>query len=408
MYNLLRAKTSGLAEEIVSFAQTLIRTPSLSLQEEAAAEITERHLLRIGYDKVFRDDFGNVVAILFGREATPVVLLNSHLDTVSGDIEDSWRESPTGGTIADGKLLGLGAADCKGGLAAQAYVGLLLKRSLLPLRGTLIFTATTAEENGRSVGMRGLMEKTLPELGLRPDYVVLGEPTNLGLYYGHDGWVDVDIRVEGQNQRMVDDAAQAVLRGLRAEATPVAEAPCLQTVSEPRFENVGGLRRAVVGFGRRLETSEDAGRVVGRIRNEAALAVKTVGAAVAVQAEVREETQRLYTGRTTIVRSVVNAWATDPFHPLLERSRQCLFAAGCQVRPARWRLGLLGMGTAGSVLTHEYHLPVVGYGPGDEEAAHRPNEAVETAKIVETTYGTTAIVHGLIGVPVVGWTTDEI
>ena len=49
-------------------------------------------------------------------------------------------------------------------------------------------------ENGASIGVRGLIEQTLPELKLKPDYAILGEPTGLGLYYGHDGWIEVDLQ----------------------------------------------------------------------------------------------------------------------------------------------------------------------------------------------------------------------
>ena len=83
---------------------------------------------------------------------------------------------------------------------------------MLPLKGTLIFCATVAEENGRSVGVRGLLDSTLPSLELKPDYVVLGEPTDLQLFYGHDGWVKLDIRVAGENEFHVDDAAMAIYR----------------------------------------------------------------------------------------------------------------------------------------------------------------------------------------------------
>ena len=76
----------------------------------------------------------------------------------------------------------------QGSLAAQAYAGPLLKQCLSPLRDNLVVSATVAEENGASVGMHTLIERTLSKLGMRPTVVILGEPTGLGLYYGHDGW----------------------------------------------------------------------------------------------------------------------------------------------------------------------------------------------------------------------------
>ena len=129
---------------------------------------------------------------------------------------------------------------------------------------------------------------------------------------------------------------------------------------------------------------------------------------VAVEVIVREEVQRLYTGTTTSVRYITNAWSIDPFDQLMEQSRHALLAAGCEVRPGKWQLGRLGMGTAGGVLTKDYSVPTIGYGPGTEEEAHNINESVKVDNIGEAVYGTAAIVHSLIGVPVFGWTSDDI
>src|SRR5690606_19117581 len=145
-----------------------------------------------GYNEVFRDEFGNVVGILYGREGDPTIVLNSHMDTVREDCLGKWTDDPYGAVIRDGKLIGLGAADCKGGLAAQVAAGPILRGRLLPLRGNVVVAATVAEENGASVGTRGVLGKTLPGVELHPQAVILGEPTSLGRYYGHDGGVELE------------------------------------------------------------------------------------------------------------------------------------------------------------------------------------------------------------------------
>ena len=165
MYRLLRAKNSGLKGAVIDFAKELVQTPSTSLQESDVADRVERQMKEIGYDKVFRDDAGNVVGILFGQEAEPTVLLCSHMDTVPPGSEAAWHDSPYSGKIDSGRLHGRGAADCKAGLAAQVFAGALLKRSLLPLRGTLVVAATVAEENGLSVGVPRPSQEDTPRAG---------------------------------------------------------------------------------------------------------------------------------------------------------------------------------------------------------------------------------------------------
>jgi acetylornithine deacetylase/succinyl-diaminopimelate desuccinylase-like protein len=406
MYTLLRRKNQGLKDDVLEFTRDLVRTPSESLAEGELASTVETRMKEVGWDKVFRDDAGNVVGVMLGLEAQPTVLLNCHMDTVAHDQEGEWGESPYSGRMEGAWIHGLGAADCKGGLAAQIYAGALLKRSLLPLRGNIVMAATAAEENGLSIGVRALIEKTLPELDLKPDFAILGEPTGLGLYYGHDGWLEMEIRVEGANPFHVDDAARAIVDDFRSGDGGDADSES-QSSRRPRFEETGGLRRATIMVNRRLHADEDAASVVGQTRRAAIVAAQSSGS-VAVEVLVRQDNQKLYTGQTTLVKHVTHSWTTDPFHPFLERARQSLSAAGCQARPGKWQLGRLGMGTAGSVLMGEFGVATIGYGPGEETFAHTTSERVDSAKIVEAVYGTAAIAHGLVGIPTYGWTSDEI
>lgn len=405
MYTLLRGKTEGLRDQVTHFAQELIRIPSRSLDENELAARVEQELRALGYDEVLRDDAGNVVGILSGRELEPTVLLNCHMDTVGPADEEprTGTDSVYSGHLDDGYLYGLGAADCKGGLAAQVYAGALLKRSQLPLRGNVIVAATVAEENGCSIGMRALLERTLPSLNLKPSFAILGEPTGLGLYYGHDGWIEVNIKVEGTNPFCVDDATQSVFNDYSNRAEGQSDTVALH---RPYFENGHGFRRATIRMDRKIGPTDKVEAVLSQIKHDAQQSCSA--SAVAVGVAVREEHQTLYNGRTTSVRRVTHSWSTDPFSPLIERTRQALAAADCVVQPGKWTLGRMGMGTAGSVLTHDFQIPTIGYGPGLETMAHAPNERVEVQKIVEAVYGTAAIVHGLAGVPIFGWTSDDI
>ena len=402
MYNLLRSKNEGARDQMVAFAQDLVRTPSPSLGESDVAGLVEEQMRAMGFDEVVQDDAGNVIGVLFGRDGSHTVLLNSHMDTVAAGDGSAWSEPPHSGSIRDGRLYGVGSGDCKGGLAAQVFAAGLLKRSLLPLLGNVVVAATVAEEYGRSAGVRRLLDATLPSMLLKPTYAILGEPTRLGLYYGHDGWAEINVQVEGANPFLVDDAATAVFREFdarRAEGRLAAHCP--------RFEDLGRGRCATIQLDRRLSPTETVAEALEESRRDASLMVSAAGA-VAVRAEVRRETQTFYTGRATAVRHVTHAWSTDPFHPLMERARHALDAAGCEVRPGKWELGRLGMGTAGGVMVKEFGLPAIGYGPGQEERVHSPNELVEIDDIVEAAYGTAAIVHSLVGAPVFGWTSEDV
>lgn len=408
MYTILRDKNEGLSDETVAFAQALVKTPSPSLGEARVADLVHERMVALGYDRVHRDEAGNVVGVLLGFEAAPTVILNSHMDTVGMPDLAAGQVRHPDGAIEDGRLWGSGAADCKGGLAAQVYAGALLRRSLLPLRGNLVVAATVAEENGRSVGVRHLLQRTLPDLGLTPDYAVLGEPTGLNLYHGHDGWIEATIRVESADPFTLDDAARSICHDLTGERPGRTSREAMPwVVGQPVFEDGGGTRRALIRVSKRLLPGEAEEGALSALRHDARM-MTSPAATLAVNVAVAEDEQHLYTGRTMVVRHVSNAWTTDPFCPLVSRARQALAAAGCTARTGRWELGRLGMGTAGSLFLGEFDVPTIGYGPGEEGQAHTADEHVATANLVEAVYGTAAMVYGLIGIPVCGWSADEI
>ena len=104
----------------------------------------------LGYDRVLTDEYGNVVGLLLGRKGQSTVLLSTHMDTAEPGDAAHWQDSPYVGAVRDDVLHGLGASDCKAGLAAQIYAGALLRRALLPLQGNIVVAATVSEEQGEA------------------------------------------------------------------------------------------------------------------------------------------------------------------------------------------------------------------------------------------------------------------
>lgn len=407
MYTLLRDHAKDITDKAASFTSDLVKTSSISSNERKIVKLVEKKMKELGYDKVIVDDVGNVFGIIYGYESQPTILLNSHLDTVNPEIVDSkWVSSPFSGEIKDGKIYGVGSADCKGGLAMQIYAAhMLVHRAFIPLRGNIIVAATVSEENGLSLGVQHLLSKTLPEMKMKVDYVVLGEPTNLGLYYGHDGWAEFTLGMDSPNPNFLQKAANLIFKNL-SDASTVNTAPGfleLMNVKKPVFDS--NCKDAKIIFNRRLFANEDADTLIENMK-ELTLQNLEENDNLNLKIKLREEIQKLDNGETIQVRYLSNAWETDPFSPLMDRARQALGAAGCKTQPGKWRLPRIGMGTAGSVISKKFKIPTIGYGPGNEEVAHTSHEYVEVEKITEGILGTASILHNLVGIPVFGWTTD--
>lgn len=405
MYQMLREKQKWMVKDAVGFASRLISTPSASLREEKAALMVEKEMQKLGYDKVFRDGAGNVIGIIYGRENQSNVLLTSHLDTIDPTDEKGWTADPYAGNISDGKIFGIGSSDCKGGLAAQIYAGALLKRSLLPMKGNLIVAAVVAEENGLSLGTRYLLSETMPSLSIQPNFAIMGEPTNLGVYLGHDGWMEVDVNLQSTNAFEIEDAVGVIEEQL-AEAFAGKEFR-QSAIDKSYFKSLNQDKQTVIRYRSKLHSGDNPDQILENIQKRASMATGSTGN-IFVDASLKKENHEFYTGKPAAALYFSKAWSSDTYHPLIEKARQSLNASGCQAKFGRWKLNKPGMGTSGGVMLNEFKIPVIGYGPGLEDMAHTPNESVEVDKIKEAVYGTAVMVHGIAGVPVYGWTMDEI
>jgi len=183
--------------ELIDFTRNLIRTPSLTAQEENVARMVADMMTRLGYDEVSIDDRYNVLGKLNGSGEGKSILLNGHTDHVtvgampdpySGDIRD-------GDTMNyDGKIIwGRGASDMKSGVAAMVMAAGAVRRQNISLKGDVLVLANAQEEPGRGDGILPLLEQT----GLRADMAINCEPSDLGIRIGQTGRMDIKVTARG-------------------------------------------------------------------------------------------------------------------------------------------------------------------------------------------------------------------
>ncbi len=404
MYRQLRQALDNVKQDVVKATERLIRTPSTSLSEAEVAKFVENMLHKLGYNMVFSDDVGNVVGVLIQGDAEPTILLNSHMDTVEPRSDRPWTRAPFGADIEDGKMFGVGAADCKSGLVAQMFAGHILNQTTLPLKGNLVFAATVAQENGCGAGLKHLLDVTLPQIDLKPTIAILGEPTGLNLCYGHDGFVDVDIRVECPMQAAVEEAANLILASLQCgpgKLDVAKDGRVVMSAQRPQFGVSKRGYRATVPVSRRLYPGENAGGFIAWMQRRASAVTSSIPD-ISVDVRAHQEPQRLYTGKVRDLPRLGMPWSVDPFEPLVDRARESLLAAGCPCSPTTWRLDELGMGTGGGNLVCDHGIPTLGFGPGEEAQAHRADEYVSVENLFCAVYGTAVLAQRFIGAPVIG------
>lgn len=396
MYRALREDAERLADQVVSFTRELIQTPSLSLHEEKVAAKIRDCMRDLDFDLVFIDDAGNVVGMLTGGDPSQTLLLHTHMDTSNLGPLDEWSHPPLGAETSGGRIFGLGAADGKAAIASQVFASHLVARTLAPPTTNLLVVATVAGECGCSVGTRFLADSTLPRIGVKPRFCVLGEPTGLDVGIGHDGWARIDFDVHAPSREAATCAAEIVSRELRqhCETGGVRHGrPVMTACAACSEESVDGWRSRVQVL-RRVFPGEAVSDILHCLECHVSSELRGLRC-VELQVQVHREQQVLYTGRQATVSIAAAPWSTSLAHPLVDRARESLLAAGLPWNPRMWGGARLGMATAGSVLSVDFGVPSICFGPGDESEVGAPDESVAMSEVALAVSGLAALAYGL-------------
>jgi putative selenium metabolism hydrolase len=370
-------------EACTAFLRQLVQTPSPSGQEAAVARLVAAEMLACGLVGVHTDRIGNVIG-RYGRSGGPILLLNAHMDTVGIGDPEAWKHDPYGAEIVEGWLYGRGSADMKGALAAMVYGVALLAQHQVELPGEVVVAAVVQEEPTEGMAMRVLVN----EEGLRPDWVILGEPTNLQLARGHRGRMELRVTVQGRGAHASApergenalSAAARLIFGLEMLSANLMSDPVLgkATLAVTGLTTVASSRNAIpercdLVIDRRLTLGETATRALAEI--EAVIRREGLRATVSINTY----TSTSYTGYPTEGLDLYPAWLLPENHPLLQTSLSALERRFGR-RPAliTWPFSTDGAFTMG-----EAAIPTIGFGPGDPRVAHTADEAIRLADVHE-------------------------
>ena len=209
------AQVDAQHDEIVELEQALVRIPSVNSgfmptgDETPVCEYIRDWLAEDGITSEILESApnrGNIIARMEGRSGEAGLMFMSHTDVVPVEEEDKWRFPPFSATIADGRIYGRGASDCKGLLTAQLYAMRLLKRNGIEFEDSLILASGADEEHGGRYGF-GWLAEHYPEKIRAPFAVNEGGGVPIespsGLTYllgtGEKGRLQVEIEIKGSS-----------------------------------------------------------------------------------------------------------------------------------------------------------------------------------------------------------------
>jgi len=165
--------------QLVKYLRDIVAIPSMSCDEERVIHRIQREMDKLGFDETTIDPMGNLIGRMGSGSRS--IALDAHIDTVDVTDEDQWETDPFDPIVKDGCVFGRGTTDMKAGNVSSVYAAALLKQSgLLPDDVALYVTATVQEEDCDGLCWQYIVN----EDGLRPDVVVITEPTSLSVYRG--------------------------------------------------------------------------------------------------------------------------------------------------------------------------------------------------------------------------------
>ena len=358
----------------------LIQKKSLSMNEKDAAYELKRQMEEANFDEVKIDGLGNVIGRI--GSGKKIIAIDGHIDTVDLGNLENWDFDPLGGEIKDGFVHGRGTVDQKGGPVAAVTAGKIIKELGLENDVTLYVTGTVLEEDCDGLCWKYLVE----EEKLIPDAVIITEPTNLNIYRGHRGRMEIEVEFFGvsshgsapeRGKNAIYDGSKAALaieklhlelmediflsKGSVTVTEFISNSPSLCAVSD----------YAKIHLDRRLTWGEDKELALSQVQN----IVKKMKAKVMLLDYKAEA----YTGLEYGMQKYYPTWKLEENHPLVEKGVEVyknLFNSPPIVD--KWTFS-----TNGVTINGYYNIPTIGFGPGNEVLAHAPNEKVPIEHLVK-------------------------
>jgi len=370
---------------IINFLRDICAIPSMNSQLKDVGERILTEMRALGFDEMRFDKMGNV----FGRigSGPRVLVYDSHIDTVGiGDPAD-WSCDPFQGKVEEGWLWARGSVDEKGSTPGMIY-GMAIARDLGLLDGWTVYYFGNMEE-----WCDGIAPNTFVEVdpGIRPDFVVIGEPTTMRVYRGHKGRIELKVTARGKSahaasNHLGDNAIYKllpVIAAIRDLEPQLGDHPFLGhgkiTVSDMRVRtaSINAVPdEAYIFIDRRLTFGESKEAAVEQIRG---LVPPEFSQDITVEELFYDDPS--YTGFVFPVDKYFPAWALDENHPLVQAGQQARSLIGLTETPTgKWDFSTNGIYWAGKA-----GIPSIGFGPGDERFAHATDERIPLAEVVKAT-----------------------
>lgn len=339
---------------------------------EVAARLLESRGARVDRIEPAPGRVSLVATVGTGDRSRPTLLVNGHLDAVPVE-PSAWKRDPFGGEVIDGRLFGRGAADMKGGIAAAILALDAVRRS--PWREPacdVVFHLVADEEAGGGLGTAVLLSRGL----VRADACIDPEPTGLGIGVAERGLLQVEVTTHGvaahagephRGVSAIEKAAKVVLALHRADFGE--DHPLLGRPSANVGVIEGGVAYNVVAD--RCVVRVDRRVLPGTTQEEALASIRQ-------RIEAIGDPQLSYDIAVHVFGEASELDLADPFLAFVQEAYARTLGRTGTIMGMRFT-------TDARFIRNQAGIPTVVCGPGEVEQAHRADESVPVANLVDAT-----------------------
>jgi putative selenium metabolism hydrolase len=373
-------------DDIIQFMRDICAIPSMNSQIGPVGERIQAEMRVLGYDEARFDKMGNTIGRI--GDGPKVIVYDSHIDTVGvGDISE-WEWDPFSGKVEDGLLYARGACDEKGSTPGMVH-GLAIARDLGLLDGYTVYYFGNMEEWCDGIAPNAFVEA---DPAVRPDFVVIGEPTRMQVYRGHKGRIELKITASGRSAHAAshylgDNAVykmMAIITQIRELDRrmrfgmghhPFQGYPSVAVTDvSARTASLNAVPdQFTIYLDRRITLNEPRDEVIAQIKG---LIPDYLQDEISVEELFYDEPS--YTGFVFPVDKYYPPWLLEDTHPLVQAGQRAVQELWGEARP----LGAWDFSTNGTYWAGKAKIPAIGLGPGDEKTAHTRNENVPLDDVV--------------------------
>jgi putative selenium metabolism hydrolase len=383
------------------FLRDLCRIPATSNQEGPVVERVKKEMQKVGFDEIRIDKYGNILGRIGNGKHH--IAFDSHLDTVGVGDPKEWKWDPFTGKYEKGRcckscatpadssskgprdvIWARGSSDQRGGIAAMVYAGKLIKKLGLAANCTVWMVGSICEEDSDGIAWLYLLREKV----FKPEVVVVSEPTNLNIYRGHRGRMEIKVKITGRSCH-----ASAPERGIN----PVYKAvPFIQEIEKLNKRLTGDkfLGKGTIAVTKIQEDTPSQCAVPSSVEIHLDRRLEVTASKESAVAEVKACLKRAgikdgkvwvpvykqpsWRGTVYPMENYYPGWCLDTDHSLVRISEAAHQAAfGKKGKVSRWIFS-----TNATASTGLCGVPSIGFGPGAEDNAHMAIEHMPVDHLV--------------------------